>query len=120
MTQGYLGYMIAQSLKNTLSSEGIKKDVACVVTQVLVDKNDQAFHNPSKPVGPFYSKSEAERLALEKGWNMIEDAGRGYRRVVPSPIPLDIIEIEAIKLIKNETIIIAAGGGESRNKETIK
>lgn len=112
MTQGYLGYMIAQSLKNTLSSEGIKKDVACVVTQVLVDKNDQAFHNPSKPVGPFYSKSEAERLALEKGWNMIEDAGRGYRRVVPSPIPLDIIEIEAIKkLIKNETIIIAAGGG---------
>ncbi len=89
--------MIAQSLKTPYLVRGIK-DVACVVTQVLVDKNDQAFHNPSKPVGPFYSKSEAERLALEKGWNMIEDAGRGYRRVVPSPIPpLDIIEIEAIK-----------------------
>jgi carbamate kinase len=112
MTQGYIGYMISQSLKNVLEKENIEKDVSCVVTQVLVDKNDSSFQNPSKPVGPFYTKEEAETLIKEKGWSMVEDAGRGWRRVVPSPYPLDIVEIKAIKkLVKDNHITIAAGGG---------
>lgn len=112
MTQGYIGYMISQSLKNVLEKENIEKDVSCVVTQVLVDKNDSSFQNPSKPVGPFYTKEEAEVLIKQKGWSMVEDAGRGWRRVVPSPYPLDIVEIKAIKkLVKDNHITIAAGGG---------
>ncbi len=111
-TQGSLGYMIAQSLRNQLSKRGIQREIAAVVTQIIVDKNDEAFQKPTKPVGPFYTKEEAEKLSLEKGWIMKEDAGRGYRRVVPSPKPLDIVEKEVIKmLIKNDVIVIAAGGG---------
>ncbi|MBO8161521.1 MAG: carbamate kinase [Thermosipho sp. (in: Bacteria)] len=111
-TQGSLGYMIAQSLYNELKKEGKKVEIAAVVTQIVVDKNDTAFQNPSKPVGPFYTEEEAKKLMKEKGWIIIEDAGRGWRRVVPSPKPLDIIEKDVIKLLmKNDVIVIAAGGG---------
>ncbi|POZ89479.1 MULTISPECIES: carbamate kinase [Petrotoga] len=112
MTQGYIGYMISQTLKNVLTAENIEKEVSSIVTQVLVDKNDPAFKNPSKPIGPFYSKEEADALIKEKGWSMVEDAGRGWRRVVPSPEPLEIVEIKAIKqLVRDNNITIAAGGG---------
>ncbi|MGB9614339.1 MAG: carbamate kinase [Fervidobacterium sp.] len=111
-TQGSLGYMIALALENELRKRNIERKIAAIVTQIEVDKNDPAFEKPSKPVGPFYSQQEAEKLTQEKGWIMKEDAGRGYRRVVPSPIPLDIIEKDIIKmLVKNDVIVIAAGGG---------
>ncbi|WP_041081610.1 carbamate kinase [Thermotoga profunda] len=111
-TQGSLGYMIAQALRNNLAKKNKEREIAGIITQIVVDKNDKAFENPSKPVGPFYTKEQAERLAREKGWIMKEDAGRGYRRVVPSPKPLDIVEKEVIKvLLKNDVIVIAAGGG---------
>ncbi|MGJ8453875.1 carbamate kinase [Pseudothermotoga sp. U03pept] len=111
-TQGSLGYMIAQALRNNLARKNLSREIAAVVTQIVVDKNDKAFQNPTKPVGPFYTKQEAERLAREKGWIMKEDAGRGYRRVVPSPKPLEIVEKEVVKmLLKNDVIVIAAGGG---------
>jgi carbamate kinase len=112
MTQGYIGYMISQMLKNVLTAEHMEKDVSSIVTQVLVDKNDPAFNNPSKPIGPFYTEEEANTFIKEKGWSMVEDAGRGWRRVVPSPEPLEIVEIRAIKqLVKDNNITIAAGGG---------
>ncbi|MFN3282632.1 MAG: carbamate kinase [Pseudothermotoga sp.] len=111
-TQGSLGYMIAQALRNNLSMKNQVRNIAGIITQIIVDKNDKAFETPTKPVGPFYTKEQAERLAREKGWIMREDAGRGYRRVVPSPKPLDIVEKEVIKmLLKNDVIVIAAGGG---------
>ncbi|MCD6105644.1 MAG: carbamate kinase [Thermosipho sp. (in: Bacteria)] len=111
-TQGSLGYMIAQTLYNELKEEGKEYQIAAVVTQIVVDKNDPAFQNPTKPVGPFYSEEEAKKLMEEKGWIIIEDAGRGWRRVVPSPKPLDIIEKDVIKLLmSNDVIVIAAGGG---------
>ncbi|HOJ88821.1 MAG TPA: carbamate kinase [Pseudothermotoga sp.] len=112
-TQGSLGYMIAQTLRNNLVKKNKTREIVGIITQIVVDKNDKAFGNPTKPVGPFYSKEQAERLAREKGWIMREDAGRGYRRVVPSPKPLEIVEKEVIKmLLKNDVIVIAAGGGE--------
>lgn len=112
MTQGYLGYMIAQELKNVLNKRKIEKDIATVITQVVVDKDDPGFKNPTKPVGPFYTEEEAKRLMEEKGWIFKEDAGRGWRRVVPSPIPLDVIEKNTIKeLVDNDVIVIAGGGG---------
>lgn len=111
-TQGSLGYMIVQSLRNQLSKRNLRREVAALVTQIIVDKNDEAFKKPSKPVGPFYSEEEAKKLMAEKGWIMKEDAGRGWRRVVPSPKPLDIVEKEVIKLLlKNDVIVVAAGGG---------
>ncbi|ANE41829.1 MAG: carbamate kinase [Fervidobacterium pennivorans] len=111
-TQGSLGYMIALTLGNELRKRNIQRDIAAVVTQIIVDKNDPGFQKPSKPVGPFYSKEEAEKLQQEKGWIMKEDAGRGWRRVVPSPIPLDIVEKNVIKtLVEKDMIVIAAGGG---------
>ena len=111
-TQGSLGYMIALTLGNELKKRNIKRQVAAVVTQIIVDKNDPAFQKPTKPVGPFYSKEEADKLAQEKGWIMKEDAGRGWRRVVPSPIPLDIVEKDVVKmLVEKDVIVIAAGGG---------
>jgi len=110
--QGSLGYMIALTLGNELRKRNIKRQVAAVVTQILVDKNDPGFQKPTKPVGPFYSKEEADKLSQEKGWVMREDAGRGWRRVVPSPIPLDIVEKDVITmLVENDAIVIAAGGG---------
>ena len=112
MSQGYIGFHLQNALQNELKSQGVKRNVATVVTQVVVDKNDPLFQNPSKPVGTFYSKEEAELIAKEKGYTMKEDAGRGYRRVVPSPLPIDIEEKEIIStLVKNGDVIICAGGG---------
>jgi carbamate kinase len=111
-TQGSLGYMIVQALRNQLAERGLNREVAALITQIVVDKNDEAFKKPSKPVGPFYTEEEARRLMMEKGWIMKEDAGRGWRRVVPSPKPLDIVEKEIIQmLLKNDVIVVAAGGG---------
>lgn len=111
-TQGSLGYIIQQSLYNRIKERGIKKDVATVVTQVVVDGDDPGFINPTKPVGPFYTKKRADEIAKEKDAVMVEDSGRGYRRVVASPKPLEIIEKEAIKkLIENDFMVISVGGG---------
>ena len=111
-TEGTIGYMIQQSLTNRLRKEGVDKCVVTVLTQVVVDKNDKAFSNPTKPIGPFFTKEEAERFRREKGWHVIEDSHRGYRRVVPSPKPLKIVEERAIKsLLEAGDIVIAAGGG---------
>ena len=112
MSEGYIGYHIQNALYNCFKEKGINKTVSTVVTQVLVDADDPLFNNPSKPIGSFYSKEEAELISREKGYIMKEDAGRGYRRVVPSPLPVDIIEKEAIKaLLDNGQIVICAGGG---------
>ena len=112
MSEGYIGYHIQNALYNCLKQKGVNKTVSTVVTQVLVDPEDPLFKNPSKPIGSFYSEEEAELIAKEKGYIMKEDAGRGYRRVVPSPLPIDIIEKESIKaLLSNEQIVICAGGG---------
>ena len=112
MSEGYIGYHIQNALYNALSAKKVNKTVSTVVTQVLVDPKDPLFLNPSKPIGSFYSKEEAEKIALEKGYIMKEDAGRGYRRVVPSPLPIDIIEKSAIKaLMKDGQVVICAGGG---------
>jgi len=111
-TQGSLGYMIALTLQNELIRRGIEKEVAAVVSRLVVDENDPAFKEPTKPVGPFYSKEEAEKLMKEKGWKMVEDAGRGWRRVVPSPWPLDFVEKEVVReFLKSGIVAIAAGGG---------
>jgi carbamate kinase len=111
-TQGSLGYMIVQALRNQLAERGLNREVAALITQIVVDKNDEAFKKPSKPVGPFYTEEEARKLMMEKGWIMKEDSGRGWRRVVPSPKPLDIVEKEIIQmLLRNDVIVVAAGGG---------
>lgn len=111
-TQGGMGYMIEQSLQNRLIKEKIDMHVTSVLSEVVVDKNDPQMKNPSKPVGPFYNKEQADKLAKEKDWNMVEDAGRGWRRVVPSPIPQTIIEKDIIRLLLDQgVIVIACGGG---------
>ena len=112
MSEGYIGYHIQNALYNCIKEKGINKTVSTVVTQVLVDEKDPLFQNPSKPIGSFYSKEEAEQISKEKGYIMKEDAGRGYRRVVPSPLPIDIIEKESIKALLNDgQVVICAGGG---------
>ena len=112
MSQGYIGYHLQNAIGNELASRGMNKDVATVVTQVLVDEADPAFQHPTKPVGAFYDKETADRIAAEKGYTMVEDAGRGYRQVVPSPKPMDIIEKDAVNaLFQAGCIVIAAGGG---------
>ena len=112
MSEGYIGYHIQNALYNSLNNKGVNKTVCTVVTQVLVNPNDPLFLNPSKPIGSFYTKEEAEVIANAKGYIMKEDAGRGYRRVVPSPLPIDIIEKDAIKsLMKAGQVVICAGGG---------
>ncbi len=112
MSEGYIGFHIQNAIDNALKEEGINRNVVTLVTQVLVDKNDPLFNNPSKPIGSFYSKEEAMKIAGKKGYTMKEDAGRGYRRVVASPLPIDVIEKESIKtLVKNGDIVICAGGG---------
>ena len=112
MSQGYIGYHLQNAIGNELASRGMNKDVATVVTQVLVDEADPAFQHPTKPVGAFYDKETADRIAAEKGYTMVEDAGRGYRQVVPSPKPFDIVEAESIKALFNAGhVVIAVGGG---------
>lgn len=112
-TQGFIGYMIQQAMINELKKRNIKKTVSTIVTQVVVDKNDPAFKNPSKPIGPFYTKEEVEKIRkLHPDWVIIEDSGRGYRRVVPSPDPIRIVEIDAVKaLVESGHIVITCGGG---------
>lgn len=111
MTQGYIGYHIQQGLKYALAKRNRILPVVTVVTQVVVNKNDQAFNNPTKPIGMFYTEEEAKRIAKEKGYIMKEDAGRGWRRVVPSPMPERILEVDTIKRLWDSTITIACGGG---------
>ena len=111
-TQGAIGYNFQMAFYNEFKRRGISKPVATVITQVVVDKHDEAFKNPSKPIGLFYKKEEAEKRIQNDGWDMMEDAGRGWRRVVASPDPKEIVEIDAIKhLIENDNVVIAVGGG---------
>lgn len=112
MSQGMIGYHMQQGLSKVLRKRGNNTCVATVVTQVVVDRNDPKFLAPSKPIGPFYSEEEAKKLAAEKGYSMKEDAGRGWRRVVASPMPVEIIELDAVKcLVDNGFIAITVGGG---------
>ncbi|TGY58830.1 carbamate kinase [Limosilactobacillus reuteri] len=112
MSQGYIGYHLQQSLENELHRRWMNKSVATIVTQIAVDPNDPAFENPSKPVGDFYTKEQADEIAKEKGYSFKEDAGRGYRQVVPSPLPMKIMELDSIKtLIDANNLVIAGGGG---------
>lgn len=112
MSQGYIGYHLQQSLQNELHRRWMNKNVATVVTQIAVDPEDPAFQNPSKPVGDFYTKEQAEQIEKEKGYTFKEDAGRGYRQVVPSPLPKKIMELNSIKtLIESGDLVIAGGGG---------
>lgn len=112
MTQGYIGYHLQQAIQEELKARGINKPCATVVTQVVVDKNDPGFQHPTKPVGSFYTKEEANAIAAEKGFVFVEDAGRGYRRVVPSPIPKRIVELDVVEqLVSAGDIVITVGGG---------
>ena len=112
MSQGYIGYHLQQSLQNELHRRWMNKNVATVVTQIAVDPKDPAFQNPSKPVGDFYTKEQAEQIEKEKGYTFKEDAGRGYRQVVPSPLPQKIMELNSIRtLIEAGDLVIAGGGG---------
>ncbi|HEY8394972.1 MAG TPA: carbamate kinase [Thermaerobacter sp.] len=112
MTQGLLGYMLQQALGNAAARRGLSLTAATVITQVLVRPDDPAFAHPAKPVGPFYDATEARRLAAERGYHMREDAGRGWRRVVPSPEPVAIRELSVIRrLLAEGIVVIAAGGG---------
>ena len=111
-TQGGIGYLLQLAFDNVFREAGIKKTVATIITQVVVSKDDPAFKNPSKPIGNFMEAKEAVLRQREEGWQIIEDSGRGYRRVVPSPMPKEIIEIEAIKaLLEQDIFVIAVGGG---------
>ena len=111
-SQGAIGYALQQTLQNELYRRKIKKAVATVVTQVLVDKNDPAFQNPSKPIGSFMDEVEAKRREKELGWSVVEDAGRGWRRVVASPLPKEVVELESVEtLIKAGTVVVTVGGG---------
>lgn len=112
MSQGQIGYWLAQAIDNAFNANKKRKPVASIVTQVVVDRNDPAFKHPSKPIGQFYDAKEALKLTKSKGWEMREDAGRGYRRVVPSPKPIDIVEKKEIKtLVESGAVVIAVGGG---------
>jgi carbamate kinase len=111
-TQGAIGYALQQNLQNDLRQRGIAKPVTTVITQVLVDRNDKAFQSPTKPIGGFMDEPEARRRAQEMGWAVVEDAGRGWRRVVASPLPKRIVEFDSIKtLIEKGTVVISTGGG---------
>lgn len=112
MSQGYIGYHLQQAIKKELINNNINKNCVTIITQVEVDKNDKAFTNPTKPVGMFYSKEKSIEIATSKGYKFVEDAGRGYRRVVPSPKPINILELDVIKeLADNGNIVITVGGG---------
>jgi carbamate kinase len=111
-SQGAIGYALQQTLQNELNRRGVKKSVATVVTQVAVDANDKAFKEPSKPIGSFMDEAEAKRREKELGWSVKEDAGRGWRRVVASPLPNEVVELDAVKtLLKAGTVVITVGGG---------
>ncbi|MBC7364640.1 MAG: carbamate kinase [Candidatus Aminicenantes bacterium] len=112
MTEGSMGYMLEKALINELRRQSIDKDVATIITQVVVDKDDPAFLKPTKPIGPFYPKFRAQQLMRQKKWTMVEDSGRGYRKVVPSPKPIDIVPKWIIRdLVNSGRVVIAAGGG---------
>lgn len=111
MSQGYIGYHIQQSLKYALNRNNRNVPVVTVATQMVVSEADPAFQNPSKPIGPFYTEEEARQLEAERGYTMKEDSGRGYRRVVASPMPTRIVEIEAVKQLWDNSIVITCGGG---------
>ena len=112
MSQGYIGYHLQQAMRKALDDKGIKKEVATIVTQMVVDKNDPGFQNPTKPIGVFYTKEEADELIKEKGYQVKEDSGRGYRRVVASPLPNRIVELQTVKTLFNAgTVVITCGGG---------
>jgi carbamate kinase len=111
-TQGEIGYMLTQALRHELASAGLNTPVASVVTQTLVDADDPAMLHPTKPIGPFYSFAEAEQRRRMLGWQIVEDAARGYRRVVPSPEPIEIVELEVIRdLVRDGVLVVACGGG---------
>jgi len=112
MTEGSMGFMLEKAIINELRKNSIDKHVGSLITQVVVDKEDHAFDNPTKPVGPFYSRYRAQMLKRDKKWEMVEDAGRGYRKVVPSPRPIDIVPKKVLyDLVHSGKIVIAAGGG---------
>ena len=112
MSQGYIGYDLQNALKEELLNRGLQQGVATVLTQVVVDENDPAFRHPTKPIGAFMAKEEAEKMAREKGWNVVEDAGRGWRQVVASPKPMAVVELTTIKtLAEAGSVVIACGGG---------
>ncbi len=111
MSQGYIGYHIQQALRFALAQRKHSVPVATIETQVVVDRDDPGFKNPTKPIGPFYSEEEAKKLEAERGYSIKEDAGRGWRRVVASPIPKDIVEIDAIRTLWPTTITVSVGGG---------
>lgn len=112
MSQGYIGYHLQKGIKEVLNEENISKSVVSLITQVKVDKNDPSFKNPTKPIGPFYTKEVADKLKETSGDTYVEDAGRGYRKVVASPEPIEIVEIDTIRdLIEKDNIVIAGGGG---------
>lgn len=112
MSQGYIGYHLQQTITDELNKKKINKNCVTVITQVQVDPKDPAFKNPTKPVGMFYTKEQADEIAMAKGYTFVEDAGRGYRRVVPSPKPVDIVEKEVIKeMIRDGHVVITCGGG---------
>lgn len=111
-SQGGIGFMLVQALQNGLRERGLRRPVAALVTQVVVDRDDPAFERPTKPIGPFYDAERAEQLRRELGWAVVEDSGRGWRRVVPSPQPREVVEWEAIRaLLEREVIAVAVGGG---------
>jgi len=110
-TQGAIGYMIEKALINQFRKRGIGKQPLAVVTQTMVDRDDPSFAKPTKPIGSFMTQEEALEKQKEKGWNVLEDAGRGFRRVVPSPIPKEILEVEAIRLLVQQGYVVIAGGG---------
>lgn len=112
MSQGYIGYHLQQAIQQELKARRVDKQCASIITQVVVDANDPGFAKPTKPVGSFYTKEEADKIAAEKGFTFVEDAGRGYRRVVPSPIPQRIVELKVVEqLVKAGDIVITVGGG---------
>ena len=112
MSQGYIGYDLQNALKEELLNRGLQQGVATVLTQVVVDENDPAFRHPTKPIGAFMAKEEAEKMAREKGWSVVEDAGRGWRQVVASPKPMAVVELTTIKtLAEAGSVVIACGGG---------
>ncbi len=112
MSQGYIGYHLQQAIREEMKNRGLQREIATIVTQVVVDEADAAFVNPTKPVGSFFTEEEAQKMIAEKGYTMVEDSGRGWRRVVPSPIPVDVVEAPVVKtLVEAGHIVITVGGG---------